>query len=559
MVIHGVGWKRVVRAQMIHNAILGNTTKLFYFNYSNMTTITYPNSKFVFTDASGNTGTTILPESITTPSITVSSIVDSTGSTGASGYVLSSTGDGIAWIPQSGGFGNITSDLNMNNYNINNIDTINSTNLNSTNIYGNATFSNQISFSSSPFCSVGPTGSSHLANKLYVDSILSSGNYNLFLNRSQTVTVGTTGFSLMSSTISPTITATPISTIVPANSTRSVISFISNELNITELRTSLINLNIYGNNITGVHSIYYTFNVKLYSGGTMTTLGSTGQSSTILNNATTYPLMYTMSITIPTISTLATDMIILELNAINKSTTTSVTLNTYFENNWYSYLQIQSNSMNPLQFSPWINTATSDLNMNGYNITSTGDLTISCPTKILTLGNQSSINLGSSGGSINLGNQNSTINLLKPLTINDTNTSVNNSTTWRSTISIGFDNAVEFPTTGILPTITRQLTVSRGVWFICVHAGINISRSGPTADSRLEIYKTTTQSTTTTIGSQSTGGFHTPTTQEIISCCGIFSVSAATEIIIIKHYIRRQMTTAQFTSYMPFPKFVRIA
>ena len=62
-----------------------------------MTTITYPNSKLVFLNASGNTGTIISPESITTPSITTSgfSVFNGTGSTGT---ILSTTGSSLSWI-----------------------------------------------------------------------------------------------------------------------------------------------------------------------------------------------------------------------------------------------------------------------------------------------------------------------------------------------------------------------------------------------------------------------------------------------------------------------------
>ena len=62
-----------------------------------MTTITYPNSTFVFLDASGNTGTIISPASITTPSITTSGFSVFNG-TGSAGTILSTTGSSLSWI-----------------------------------------------------------------------------------------------------------------------------------------------------------------------------------------------------------------------------------------------------------------------------------------------------------------------------------------------------------------------------------------------------------------------------------------------------------------------------
>jgi hypothetical protein len=525
-----------------------------------MTTITYPNSKLVFTDENGNTGTTILPESITTPSITVSSITDSNGSTGASGYVLSSTGDGIAWIPQTSGIGTITSDLNMNTRNITNVNELNCTNLNATTIFGNTgtTFSNQISFSSSPFCSVSPSASTDVANKSYVDTALVSGNYNLFLNQSQLISVGNTGFSVLSNRVSSTIQASPISTSVPANSTRPIISFITDEINILQLTSSIFNLNVYGNNITGNHSIYYTFNLEIYRGGTILLLG-TSESSAILNNTAAFPLMYTMAISTPTTTTFATDRIILELYAINKSTTTSVTLNTYFENNWYSYLQLQSNSINPFQFSQWINTATSNLNMNGYNISSTGDLSISCPTKILTLGNQSpTINLSSTtSDTINIGSSIGSINLWKPITINTTN-NISNVTAGWGDIKTKSLSVVGFPG-GNVTTITRTCTIEPGVWFVHVYAGLYVTVVGILSDIGIIIEKDGIY-----VAESQYGRGYTPILNQnngIIFCSGIFSTTTTSTISFVQR-IRRTATqnppVAQVSSYMPYPMFVRI-
>ena len=64
----------------------------------------------------------------------------------------------------------------------------------------------------------------------------------------------------------------------------------------------------------------------------------------------------------------------------------------YFENKFYSYAQIQSNTTFSFKTSNtiYVNSASSDLSMNSFNIGSTGNLDISCPSKILSLGNKAS-------------------------------------------------------------------------------------------------------------------------------------------------------------------------
>ena len=134
-----------------------------------MTTITYPNTSLYVTN--GFTGSTMTSTSITSPSFVINNINDSDGSTGVSGYVLSSTGNSVKWNPPF--VSTATSNLNMNNNNITNINTVTTNTLNTTNITGNTgtvTFSNQVHFTSTP-TSITPTLSSELVTKSYADSL----------------------------------------------------------------------------------------------------------------------------------------------------------------------------------------------------------------------------------------------------------------------------------------------------------------------------------------------------------------------------------------------------
>ena len=536
-----------------------------------MTTITYPNSKFVFTDENGNTGTTILPESITTPSIKVSSIVDSNGSSGASGYVLSSTGDGIAWI-LSGGTA-LSGDLDMNNNSINNVGTVNCTNLNATTISGNTgntTFANQISFSSAPLCSTQPTQANHLATKSYVDNKTTYNVYNLFLNKSQTTTVplviGSTGYSILSNVVSNT-QGTPTSIASqPVNSTSSVCSFISNEINTTSIPISLFKLNIYGMKTTTVSTItpYYYFSLNLYRNTEIITISSSSKSSALLYNIPSLQgNMYTMSLFVPYTPTSLTDRLILELYITNPSTSTgSVTTRTYFEKDYYAYLQIQSNDilnfnfLSPSPPSIWVNNASSDLNINNYNIGSTVNLSISCPNKILSLGNKSStINIESiTSSNIYIGNTGGTIFLGKPLNLNYM---INNTTT-----ALGYNYNFNLPNiyfpTGNPARVTQTVPIIRaGVWLINIQVALvpDANSTGGTINSiSLKLYKNNSETSQNYICGIQTSTpriLPTPLTSgaiEQMQCSGIFTTNSTNTLLII-HSITRSPSTLSINSF----------
>jgi len=394
-----------------------------------MTSFTYPNSKLMFTHENGNTGTTILPESITTPSISLSSITDSTGSTGSSGYVLSSTGDGIAWItPPSGS--NVTTDLDMNNNDIN-VNTVTTTDLSANTITSATTFTNQVTFNTQPTCSVLPTESNHLATKEYADTFTTSTAnypYNLYLNLSQPRTIvgstsysgfvgttGITGYTLSNTLTTPIGSTGPqIDFTVPLTNTNYLLAtFISDPINITSIPDSLWQLKLYSGSIVTTGTFSYTFTLELYrENNTYITLtnisSSTGED---MNSAipNTNPYMYTINLKLLDNITLPTDRIVLQI--YYKCTSSIATLNSvYFENNYYSHLNILLNDISCGNLDNITNLITN-------TISSDNDISINVPNGTLTIGSTAStINISGSTGNIYLFSEkkNGLININKP-------------------------------------------------------------------------------------------------------------------------------------------------
>ena len=283
---------------------------------------------------------------------------------------------------------------------------------------GTNDFTEQVSFTLPPH-SAPPLLGNDLATKGYVDSLVGqySGGLNLFLNYSQPVTVGGNDYYSLSKTVS---SAPQQSLIIPTvNGEHLLISFITDELNILEIPTGLWNLLLYGA-VSGIANIiYYHFHLKKYSGGVISTISLSGNSLDVNATPSNNPDIYHMNATVSTAEPmLLTDRIIIEVY-YTKNTGSSVNLTTYFENAYYSFVQSTLNAGTTLLTSdnnwtannnfelspivptvtagdastkvasteyvdtainnivyPFVGTATSNLNMNGFNITSASALTI---------------------------------------------------------------------------------------------------------------------------------------------------------------------------------------
>jgi hypothetical protein len=257
--------------------------------------------------------------------------------------------------------GNIAStDLNMNSNNI--------TNLNS--ITSDTSLTGQITFSQPPH-SVTPLLGNDLTTKGYVDSLVGqySGGYNLYLNYSETVDAT---YKKLSSTVSNASQQSIITT--TAVGTFLLQSFITNPINVTEIPAGLWSLSLYGA-VSGIGGILtYAYIVKLKSGANITVIGNSANSSDVNATPTGDPISYNMNLTIPTaISCLITDQIIIEV--YYTKTGASVSLYTYFESNFYSFIQTTLNAGTTL--------LTSDNNWTAEN-TFNGNLTLKSTLKDLS-------------------------------------------------------------------------------------------------------------------------------------------------------------------------------
>ena len=365
----------------------------------------YPNTQLTFT-TNGITGTTITSSSITTSSINTQRITIM-GNTGAPGNIISKTNNNITWSSLTSNENIRSSNLNMQTNNITNATNITCTTIDPTTIT-TTTFANQTSFTTAPI-SYYPTTSSQLATKSYVDNtLLTNKHYYLYLNPSiPRFFIGTTGYYTLSTTITgETGQGITGQTIVTA---RTLIgSFMTPFLNITNIPPSLWILHLYSGlpNISATSGVFSTF-FELYKYSTSTAVTSIiGTSSSnagdINTNPSNSPDLYKMTLSVSSyISLLPTDRLF--INLYYSSTTASIQYSTYYEKNWYSYLEILSNNSSTL----YASTAYSNIDMNSFNITSNGNMDVSCPNKLLSLGNNAStINIGtdtSVSTNINLG------------------------------------------------------------------------------------------------------------------------------------------------------------
>ena len=544
-----------------------------------MINITYPNTQLTFTTGiTGSTGTTISSNSISTNTVNLNSLILSNGR-GQTGNILSTNGTDLVWVtPSIGvtgitGITGITSNLNMQSNNITNANTINCTTLNSTNIIGPSTITNPVTFANPPI-SITSTNLSTLATKSYVDNVSLNNIYNLYLNKSSTILLSGTTYYALSNT--PTTTISQIlqtQTSTAGFPGASIGSFISEPIGITQLPTSLWCLNIWGtiSSLTDATNYYAEF--SLYNNDTTITITPIGTSTNSANHialtSTNIPYKYTVNFTLSSSRTTnTTDRILIELFLYKSSVTTTQTVTTYFENPYYSYSQIQIS--NPISSLPsiWSGIVNSDLNMNNFNITSTGDMSISCPNKILSFDN-----LGTTG--IFIGTNTSVptvINLLSPGSTGSIIISkpiLPSYTTTPTTGKIGEIIDVPLLTTPALPSTGEGVEVASyllkpGVWIVSATSGfINTIINGTIRNITIYIKNGDTFICQHQTNAQSNSNVGPGTTHQL-SCNGIIGITTESTIKLyqaIKISIANAYTVAPSsdTALMFKFQFVRIA
>lgn len=233
--------------------------------------------------------------------------------------------------------------LDLQNEDITNCYEMNCEYLNVNEVNTDVLFTNQASFNLPPH-SVTPILGNDLTTKDYVDSLVGqySGGYNLYLNYSETLVVNTITYNYLSNEVSSAVQQDVLT--ITDGTDQLIATFITDEINILEIPTGLWNMTLYGS-VSGAGGIlYYYFKIKKYSGGVITDLITSGNSPDVNATPTGNPDAYHMSATIDTpINVLLTDRIIIEIYCI-KISGISITLNTYFESAYYSFIQTTLNA-----------------------------------------------------------------------------------------------------------------------------------------------------------------------------------------------------------------------
>jgi hypothetical protein len=372
----------------------------------NTTMPIYKNTSMTFTN--GSTGTTVSNTSINTLSLNVTSIKDTSGSTGASGYILSSTGNGITWVTPF--VSTATSNLNMNNNNITNTNTITTNTLNTTNITGNTgtvTFSNQVNFKMAPSTnSQIPALSNELASKYYVDNLASvSATSPSIFYLYPIPSISFAGSEYLSPRLIITSdAAVNLNTSLNASTSIAVMTGRSPLLNTTIFPSCIIQFNIYAWASAGINVAKYQFDASLTKDNAVNTilLGSSCFSPFIaFSGSILYPHYYTMTLMVENDIVCEPDhRLVITLNGFNNSASSTITLTTFFDGSFYSHIKILSNKSFFADMSYEYPSMVNNLTITGNKIT---DVSRINPTTSLTL--------GSTGCNINIGEYNETIRL----------------------------------------------------------------------------------------------------------------------------------------------------
>jgi hypothetical protein len=304
---------------------------------------------------------------------------------GTSGQVLTrtATGNEFGWVnpPSSTWVGTAASNLNMAGFDITTsagvpLD-ITATNIN---LQGQTDFN-------LPPTAPSPTLGDQVATKGYVDSLVGqyAGGYNLFLNYSQVAPLFP-AFKVLTGEISTSLGTNTTNTIT--NGTQDVATFITEPLGLTEVPIGLWDLFIYGT-VSGIGGdVHYTFQLwKEDILGNATPLGTSGISADV-NAIAGNPTVYSCVLAITTTQVLdLTDRLFIIVK-VQKTGVNTVDVVTYFEGNYYSFIQTSLNAGTTLLGSDntWTGNNAFELDITTPAISSTtGNLDVGSSGSVTTL------------------------------------------------------------------------------------------------------------------------------------------------------------------------------
>jgi len=283
------------------------------------------------------------------------------GGAGNAGQVLTSggTNGAFTWETPGGGWvGTAESNLDMGVYDI--TSSSGTLNLNATDIE----ITGQANFVSPPHIPE-PILGNDAASKGYVDSLVGqySGGFNLFLNYSETSSFDP-AYEVLSQLVSSAVQQTVDTNITDANP-ELITQFLTEPIGITTLPQGIWDLLLYASVDTTQDSTTTYFELgKMDENGGVGTIGTSGISPDINASSNNNPTTYSMSLTVPyPVSLNLTDRLFIRVYGQTTHNNT-VVLRSFYEGNYYSFLQTPLNSGTTLLSSNNNWTGTNDFAIN---------------------------------------------------------------------------------------------------------------------------------------------------------------------------------------------------
>jgi len=173
----------------------------------------------------------------------------------------------------------------------------------------------------------------------YVQSQLgqSAGGINLYLN--QSIASSVSPYKVLSNTATNVATQTVVTTALGTGTLISEFLTVSGYPGVTTLQSGIWIFNVFGNRSnTGTGALYYYAELYTYNNiGNFTLIATSGNSRDV-NGTTTAPDCVQLTMSVPTTVLAITDRLAIKLYSTGTGMSGSVTLTTYFEGAYYTYV-----------------------------------------------------------------------------------------------------------------------------------------------------------------------------------------------------------------------------
>lgn len=213
-----------------------------------------------------------------------------------------------------------------------------------------------------------------LATVGYVQSQLgqSTGGINLYLN--QSIASSVAPYKVLSNTATNVATQTVVTTALGTGTLISQFLTPSGYPNIATLQSGVWIFNVFGNRSnTGTGSLIYYAELYSYSNLGVSTLIATSGNSRDVNGTTSAPDCVQVTMSVPTTIISLTDRLLVKLYSTGTGMGGGVTLTTYFEGSYYTYVSTSISIPPPIPTLSQVLTAGN--NATNQNITGVSNLT----------------------------------------------------------------------------------------------------------------------------------------------------------------------------------------